>query len=70
MRKKKLYAQIVYEEHCDYFNGKEGYVINIKSDSGNWGMCTAYPIVDDRVNCTMINKIKELMLLGYEITWK
>lgn len=70
MRKKKLEAQIRYEENCSPLYDKEVYAIYLRNSGGEWGFSTAYPIKDDRVNRSMIEKIRELMLLGYEISWK
>ena len=71
-----LEAKITF--HQD-FNGKEGYTIDIRSNSTeNWGLNSFYPLVkregatieeeQNFVHFSIINRINELIQLGYKIT--
>ena len=74
-KENKMKARVKY--YTDY-NGKEGYAVEIRTDEG-WGLDTFYPLVrreganeeeeKNFVHFGIINKIAELEILGYSVTF-
>jgi len=64
-------ARIVYEERSEFNKGGEAYAI-YTNPNGNedWGFCCAFPMNNDLVSYRLVTQIRELMNLGYEITWR
>lgn len=64
-------ARVTYEEHSQFCDGKEAYVIYIDPHRKNdWGMDMAFPLVNDMVSYQLVTKIRELMKQGYEVIWR
>lgn len=70
-RESRPLARVAYEEHSKYCDGGEAYVIYLDAQrTGEWGMSVACPLRDDRVSYQLVTQIRQLMNLGYEISWK
>ena len=68
-------ARMRYDEN--WHGQGEHYVFENKwSDEDEWGLDTAFPLVDDRIHYTALTKIRDLPKLAaaagvkYELTWK
>ena len=66
MKKRKIYGRIRYEE--DFMNRGEHYVFEIKSNhpDSEWGLETAYPLIDDRISYQALTHIREWIGRGIE----
>ena len=64
-KKVKLQGRIRYEEN--FMNNGEYYVFEIKhSDEKEWGLDTAYKLIDDRLSYEALTKIREWQRLDID----
>lgn len=65
MAKRKLQGRIRYVE--DWHGRGEHYLFEVKwSDEKEWGLDTAYGLIEDAIHYTALTKIREWQNLGIE----
>lgn len=65
MARQKLQGRIHYEE--DWNGHGEHFVFETKwPDEKEWGLDTAFPIVNDNIHYTALTKVREWQKLGIE----
>ena len=65
MKNEKLEARIRYEE--DWNGMGEHFVYELKrADEDEWGLDSAFKLIDDRLSYQALTKIREYMRLGID----
>lgn len=70
-KKIKMQAKLVYKE--DFLHEGEHYCIYLKrSDEpdSEWGLDTAYRVIDGKISAGLAKHLQELLYMGYEIMWE
>lgn len=67
MKRNKVVGRIRYVE--DYRDIGEAYCFEIKSE-GEWGLDTAFRMIDDMISYQALTKIREWQRNGVEFHWE